>query len=283
MFIGIILALTLLFFVLLITGANYQFKQKIKAERIALLEKAKDLSQDTVSTASIIDLPPIVQQWLRNSGVLEQPKITNVYLKQNLQLKMKPEQSNWLSGIAEQYFTIEPPAFNWNISTQMNPLFKVVGRDQFENGKGEMLIKLFSLIPVANAKNHEKVDQASLQRYLAEIVWFPSAALSPYIEWTPLDDYSARATMEYTGTKGSGVFHFDEQGNFKKFTARRFQDASAAEPTEWIVHATKTERHHGIKIPVACEASWELESGTWTWLKLKITDIQFNVEGIPVD
>src|SRR5690606_8225496 len=99
---------------------------------------------------------PTVQKWLTNSGILGQRLIANVHLKQELQLKMKPEQTRWSSGTAEQYFTIEPPAFNWNINTEMNSVLSVVGRDKYEDGKGEMLIKLLSLIPVANAKNDEK-------------------------------------------------------------------------------------------------------------------------------
>jgi hypothetical protein len=84
--------------------------------------------------------------------------------------------------------------------------------------------------------------------------------------------------MEYKGTKGSGVFHFDKDGTFKKFVAMRYQDSNAAKPTEWTVIATKTEERNGIKIPVECKASWELETGKWTWLKLKITDIQYNLK-----
>jgi hypothetical protein len=164
----------------------------------------------------------------------------------------------------------------------MNPFLPVTGRDQFTNGHGEMTIQLFSLIPVAHAENDTKVNQATLQRYLAEIVWFPSAALSAYITWEALDAYSAKATMAYNGTSGSGVFHFDSAGNFKKFVALRYQDSDAIKPTEWTVTALKTEEHHGIKIPVTCEASWTLETGTWTWLQLNIRAIQYNLKAIPV-
>ena len=141
------------------------------------------------------------------------------------------------------------------LDTEMNSFLSVVGRDKFIDGKGEMTIKLLSLIPVANAKNEKKVNQATLQRYLAEIVWFPSASLSQYIKWETIDDYSARATMEYKGTKGSGEFHFDKNGNFKKFVAMRYQDSNDTEPTEWTVIATKIDERKGIKIPIECEAS----------------------------
>jgi hypothetical protein len=262
--------------------SSFNFKHKVKEERISLFENSHLKNQEIVTEKALLDLPPVVQKWLTNSGIIGKQWISNVHLIQELQLKMKPEQTSWNNGTAEQYFTIQPPAFNWNINTEMNSILSVAGRDKFEDGKGEMLIKLLSLIPVANAQNDEKVNQATSQRYLAEIVWFPSASLSQYIKWETIDHYSARATMEYKGTKGSGEFHFDKDGVFKKFVAMRYKDSDDTEPTEWTVLATKTEERKGIKIPVECEATWEMDSGKWTWLKLKITDIQYNVKEMPV-
>ena len=276
------IANVLILFATIIGYSNVNFKHKIKGEIKTLFASSQPISQEIISEKSLDDLPPIIQKWLLNSGVIGNPPISNVYLTQDLQLKLKPGQDHWNSGTAEQYFITEPPAFNWNIDTEMNAMLSVVGRDKFKDGKGEMLIKLLSLIPVANAKNDEKVNQATLQRYLAEIVWFPTASLSQYITWEPIDDYSARATMEYKGTKGSGEFHFDKDGNFEKFVAMRYQGSKDAQPTEWTVTATKTKKMNGITIPVECEASWELESGKWTWLKLKLTDIKYNVNEMPV-
>lgn len=262
--------------------SDFNFKHKIEGERISLFEDSQLKNQEMVTEKALLDLPPVVQKWLTNSGIIGKKLISNVHLVQELQLKLKTEQTSWNNGMAEQYFTIQPPAFTWNISTEMKSKLSVVGRDKFEDGKGEMIIKLLSIIPVANAKNDEKVNQATLQRYLAEIVWFPSASLSQYIEWETIDNYSARATMEYNGTKGSGEFHFDKDGNFEKFVAMRYQDRNAIKPTQWTVIATRTEERNGIKIPIECEASWELENGRWTWLKLKITDIKYNVKEMPV-
>ncbi|WP_340152923.1 DUF6544 family protein [uncultured Marivirga sp.] len=262
--------------------SSFNFKHKVNQERISLFENAEIQSQEIVTEKALADLPLIVQKWLTKSGIIGKKFISNVHLVQELQLKLKPEQANWNNGTAEQYFTVQPPAFNWNINAEMNSILRVVGRDEFVDGEGEMIIRLLSLIPVATAKNDEKIDQASLQRYLAEIVWFPSASLSQYIKWETIDDYSARATMEYKGTKGSGEFHFDRNGNFEKFVAMRYQDINDANPTEWSVRATKIEEKNGIKIPVECEASWKVENARWTWLKLKITDIQYNVKEMPV-
>ncbi len=50
------------------------------------------------------------------------------------------------------------------------------------NGKGNMLIKMMSTIPIGNSSG-EEMDQGAMMRFLAEIVWLPSAALNDYIQW----------------------------------------------------------------------------------------------------
>tara|TARA_R110000868_G_scaffold194178_2_gene439500 strand:- start:53 stop:1111 length:1059 start_codon:yes stop_codon:yes gene_type:complete len=264
----------------LIAYSTLSFKQIVYDETAKMFENSNALDENTFSEQTISNLPKIVQKRLFNSGTIGKEAVYNVYLEQDIQLLMNPEQKDWAKAKAKQYFTIEPPAFNWLVNLKMNPLINVVGRDKFEKGQGEMTIKLFSVFSIANAKNDEKVNQATLQRYLAEIVWFPSAALSPYITWEKIDDTSAKATLEFNKTKGSGVFHFDKQGNFKMFVAMRYKNIKDVEPTEWIVTATKTEIRNGIKIPVELKAAWKLDNANWTWLKLKIVDIKYNIHKI---
>jgi len=266
----------------LLAYLNNDFKNLIEQERVEIFEKSSKYDGTIFSSEDITGLPAIVQKWLNYSGIIGKPKISNVFLTQDLHLKFKPKQEKWNNGKAEQYFTIQPPAFNWSINTQMNPLLSVIGRDRFENGNAEMLIKLFSLIPVAHSKNDEKINQSALQRYLAELVWFPSASISNYLTWEEIDELSAKATLEYKGTKGSGIFYFNEMGQFEKFVTMRFKDSNDTGPIEWTVIANKTEERNGIRIPTECEATWTLESEQWTWLKLKIIHIEYNVKKMPV-
>ncbi|EAY25467.1 conserved hypothetical protein [Microscilla marina ATCC 23134] len=245
-----------------------------------MLRGSTNISQKVITEKDISSLPAVVQKWLVNVGVIGKKPVTSVRLTQDLQLKMTPEQSEWNNGVAEQYITVQPPAFNWSIKTRMG-VMGVVGRDKFENGQGEMIIKLMSLVSVADAKQNEKVDQATLQRYLAEIVWYPTASLSPYIVWEQIGDNAAKATMSVHKTKGTGVFYFDDHGNFLKFTAPRYKDLKDKEPKLWTVAAIKTEERNGVKIPVELKADWELDNGNWTWLKLKIKDIDYNVKETP--
>lgn len=274
---GTVLNIIIFASVFIAYSAN-RFEKMVNTETIQMLSELElnDPDNNIVSEQTILKLPLIVQKWLLNSGTVGKEVVKTVFVEQNLKMLMKPEQKEWYNAIATQYFTTSPPAFNWSVNLKMFPLMNVSGRDKFENGKGEMTIKLLSFIPVVNARDNNKINEATLQRYLAEIVWFPSAAISPYITWEGLDNFSANATLEYNGTKGSGIFYFDENGVFKKFTTMRYKDIKDTKPTKWTVTATKTEVRNGITIPVESELDWELDSGNWTWLKLKITNILYN-------
>ena len=83
--------------------------------------------------------------------------------------------------------------------------------------------------------------------------------------------------MSYLGTKGSGTFYFNKNGDFEKFEAMRYMDVEEnSEPKLWTVTTIKTEERNGIRIPVELNADWKLENGNWTWLKLKINEINYN-------
>lgn len=255
---------------------QFNFNNLVKVE--TELVKSIDHEKTEILTTDLISgLPHPVQNWLTYSGVVGKPFIRSVELDQDFKLKMKPEQEKWYNGKAKQFFNTEKSAFIWTIDLNMNPLISVKGRDLFYEGKGKMLIKVLSIIPVVDAKDNLKIDQGTLQRYLGETVWFPSAAVSPFISWEEIDQYSAKATMSFQGTSASGIFTYSDKGEFVKFSTMRYLGSDEkAELKEWIIEVEKTEIKDGIKIPTKCKATWKLEKMDWTWALIEVTDIKYN-------
>lgn len=267
----------ILLLLVVIAYFRYDFQRMTDGETQQLLSQATFQNAAVVTEDRIEHLPEPVQKWLKNSGLMGRPEISTVFLRQKALMKMKPEAKNWTEASAHQYFTVQKPAFVWTVNMQMMPLVSVAGRDKFENGKGEMLIKVLSALPVVNSKDNEKTDTGTLQRYLGEIVWFPSAALHPSISWEAIDRHSARATMEYGGTSGSGVFFFDESGRIKRYSAMRYMDSKeGAELKEWNIDVLESRAINGITVPVKLTATWKLDDGDWTWLQLEVTDIAYD-------
>lgn len=266
----------LILFISIASFGYHNFQNLVQQETKYLLSQNKTIEEKVINENDINDLPETVRQWLRNSGAIGRPFINVGKVTQEAEMQMKPDQKNWLSATAIQYTTIDNPAFIWTVNVKMNRLLNFQGRDKFANGKGEMLIKLNSLINVVNEQG-EKLDEGTLQRYLGEMVWFPSLALSPYITWEQLDDTSAKATMTYEGTTGSGTFYFNTNGDVTKFSALRYKgNEEGANRHEWIMNISEYKTFEGIKVPAVMSSTWKLDEGDWTWLKLEVKDIQYN-------
>ena len=266
--------------ILVVAGFSFSqvaFNKKVSNEIAQIFAQNTGLESTIVTTEQLAELPSPVAKWLQASGVVGKEEIHSVFLKQKAQMKMKPGQEKWNEATAEQYFALEKPAFVWKVSMNIPPFIKITGRDKFVDGKGEMQIKLFSLVNVVNEKGG-KMDEGTLQRYLGEIVWFPSVALSPFITWEAIDSLSAQATIKYKGTKGLGTFHFNENGDFIRYSALRYKDNEPdARRYEWVIDVKEHAVMNGVKIPVKMTATWKLDEGDWTWLELQIKEIRYNL------
>ncbi len=266
---------TIILMVCILGWFAFQFDRQIQHE-ISSIFKPSQENQKLLKEQDIRDLPRPVKNWLEQSGVIGNPMINYVHLKQEFSLLFKPGQKTWYQGEAEQYYNTHDPSFLWTIRMKMMNFIPIKGRDLFKDGKGEMLIKIASSFPVVNEMDNDKINQASLQRYLGEIVWFPTAAVSPYIVWEEIDHQSAKATMFWQGTSGTGTFHFHENGDIKKFSTLRFMGSDEnADLKEWIIEVEKTEEMNGIRIPTLCRATWILDEGDWTWAKIKVNSIDY--------
>lgn len=111
---------------------------------------------------------------------------------------------------AEQLLDVANPAFVKKTRVEAASMFNLVGKDKLVGGKREIQIKVFSLINVVKEGPGKKINEGAMHRFLAEICWFPAAALSPYIHWEQIAHNTAKAGMEVQG--GIGFRNFSVFG-----------------------------------------------------------------------
>lgn len=255
--------------------AIFNFNKMVKQEA-GILMSQHVTDKSVITKEAIVNLPPVIQKWLLTSGIAGKEKIEFIRLQQKGEIRTKPG-GKWMPFTATQYFTVNTPAFNWQTTVEMMPLITLNGRDKFENGKGEMLIKLLSLIKVADARNDTHVDASAMLRYLGETCWFPSAALENYMQWQTIDSLSAKATMHYNSTAASGIFQFNANGDLISFSGDRWYGSGKDATLEkWLIEIKEYKTFQGIRVPNKCEVTWKLKAGDFTWLKLEITNVEYN-------
>lgn len=271
---GVVAAVVVIYFIVVNIG-GMMFERKVKSEVKKLFAEFHINKPEIIRQEALAGLPEPVQKWLQRSQIIGKEKIFAVRLKQEGLFRTKKEGS-WMPFKAEQYYTTDPPGFIWYVTMRVVPFLTIKGRDMYYEGRGNMLIKLLSLIKVADASGPE-MDQGTLIRYLNEIMWFPTAALNDYIKWEPVNQTSARATMNYKGVTASAIYYFNEDGDLVNFMAERYMDVNGSFKKEkWSTPITGYGEFNGIRVPTEGQGVWKLDSGDFSYIRLKIIDIDYN-------
>lgn len=268
------LVIIVLSFFLVSTAGEAIFNQKVKKE-VADIFNDTENKKEIIGEKDLSGLPSPVQKWLETSGVVGKEKIETVRLKQKGFMRIK-EDGPWMPTEADQYYTVDKPGFIWHAKVKMAPLLYFAGRDKYDEGHGNMLIKLFSVITVANGTGPE-IDQGTLLRYLGEIVWFPTAALASYITWEEIDAHSAQATMSYGGVTASAIFKFNDQGEVIDYLCDRYMTVDDGYRLEkYSVPMEDYQELDGLRIPTRAVGMWKLQTGDFSYYKAEVTEIEYN-------
>jgi hypothetical protein len=259
---------------IVVAAAQARFQRESDAAALRLMAAAAPGSS-VVTRAELEPLPPPVRRWLEGSGIVGRERARLVRLEQRGWMRTAAGQP-WMPASAQQSFTVEPPGFVWNVRVTMKKVLPVVGRDSYLAGRGRMLIKAAGLVAFVDATG-AKIDQGTMLRYLAEMMWFPSAALASYVRWEAVDANSAKATMSYGGVTASATFTFDERGRMTGLTAMRYRgNGEDATLDRWAGEVTRWGERDGLTMPVEGTVSWKLADGDLPYYRWEITDLAIN-------
>jgi hypothetical protein len=206
-------------------------------------------------------LPPVVARYLRWALTPGQPLVRHATIRSAGDFLLAP--GRWSRFAATQQFTVSPPSFVWDATIYMMGVLPIRVRDSYAKGNGSMRGHLLGIVPVVNQRNTPEMAVATLQRFLAEAVWFPTALL-PRTEllWRPIDNTTARAIIMDHGRSVWVDFHFDRTGAITSITAKRYRDCHGTMLlTPWTVHVWAYAKVDGMMVPTHARAQWETSAG----------------------
>ena len=226
-------------------------------------------------------LPEPVQRYLANVLTEGQPYVRTVRLQQEGEFRLGDAMAPWKPLSATQHYTVDPPGFVWDARVAILPLVPVRVVDMYKAGKGTLRAKILSRVPVADAEPSPELNSGELMRYLAETVWFPTSLLpGEGVDWMPVDEHSAKATIDQRGATVSLVFHFNDRNEVERVYARnRPRDVGGTfEPTPWTGHFSNYQLRNGMLIPTDGEVEWNLPGGDLSYWRGHLEEIEHQLE-----
>jgi hypothetical protein len=216
-----------------------------------------------------------VQRYLTYTGVVGTPWIDTVYLEQAGRFRQGLDRP-WMPMTARERYTTDPPSFVWDARFKLAGLPVLRARDKYESGSGHMFGRVAGLFTVFDLRG-EELDQATMVRYLNEMIWFPTAFLGENLTWESLDDRSAQVTFEDHGRTVSAQMFFDSEGRLTDFSAMRYREIEGKFSLDpWSTPITGYGMRAGLNLPVRGQAVWNLPAGDLVYGELEITRIEYN-------
>ncbi|WNG45915.1 hypothetical protein F0U60_18705 [Archangium minus] len=249
-----------------------------QAEVAAELAKHPANSPGLITENDIAGLPPPVQRYFRASGFIGKPHTLNVRIHwSGMQLKRSSD-AGWMKLSCQQFNSVPEPMRIALMKGRMVGVIPFEGRDKYQDGQGNMLIKLMKLITVGDSRG-TYMDESALVTVLSETFMAPSFALQSYIKWQPVDEQSARAELTHNGITVGGTFHFNEADELVRFdTNDRWQDGKPPKKLPWSAHLEGYRVAQGILYPTRVSATWHGPAGDYTYVTGTIDSLEFNVK-----
>jgi hypothetical protein len=263
---------------LLLVLGSLQWRRSTDALRARLVGGAEAPSGPPFGQASLDTLPPPVARYLRFALVEGQPRVRTARLASQGEFRRSEGADAWIPFKAEQLFTAARPGFVWDARMRVAPGVAIRVVDAYVDGSGTMRAAVAGIVSVVDAPDTPVLAAGELMRWLAETPWLPTALLpGGCVQWTPLDDDSARATVEDGGLEVSADFRFGPEGEVREvFFAERPRDVDGTHvPTPWSGRFGAYEERSGMRIPGEGVVQWHLPGGELPYWRGRITAARY--------
>jgi len=244
-------------------------------ERSDMLQQSlqgEQILRDSIMT----HLPQAIQKYLRVSGHVGKPIPYNceIHWKESF-IKLKRD-AEWGELNIEQFNSVQPIG---RISFMEFDSMPVKGRDIYIGGYGEMKGKLFNLLTVVEGSGPE-ISQSAMIVAFAEFPIIPGYVFSKNVVWDTIDSVTVRATLQESGFSVTGLFHFDEEGLYKRFETndRFFHNEDGVNenfPYTTVIHSYQEQGD--LLIPHEMSAVWNLPNEDFEYFKGSLDRLEFNV------
>lgn len=232
-----------------------------------------------VTEADLAHLPPIVQQYLRFTGAVGQPRVANYRLHFHGALRNGPD-SAWMPMEVDQQSFVAPAERLFLVDARMFGL-PISAYHRYIGPSATFEVSVASLLKIVDARGPEMDRSETVTLFNDMVLLAPATLIDPAITWEQLDPLTVRATFTNAGNTIAAVLSFAENGaltNFVSDDRSRTLDGKTYEHVRWSTPVSGWRTVNGHRLPDG-EARWQLPTGEFAYGRFEVVDIAYNVAG----
>ena len=271
---GTIPNIILLVMIVLAMGSTF-FENNYQKDVARNLIDNRSPAVSILTKADIEILPVAVQQYVTYSGSVGKPKVTNMNMI--FQGEMRAKGKDYFTFRSEQYNFFTEPARLFFMKANMFGL-TVPGYHRYLEAKASMDIRLFGLISVATHKEGALNKAETVTLFNDMCLMAPATLIDKRIVWQEIDDRSTKATFTNRDISISAILYFNASHQLTNFISDDRTDVNESKQYRFSTPVSNYENFNGYNLPSYGETVWHYPDGEFTYGKFNLTDVHYNVE-----
>jgi len=255
---------------LVLNYGSYNFEKGYQKDVNENLKRTNALKTDLLTEADLQPLPEPVQRFLKYTDVLNKPKLKNIRIVFEGQMREKGK--DFFPFTCEQYNFFDEPTRLFFMKAKMKGII-VPGYHRYSDANALMDIRLFGFFTVVK-KEGKDMDQAETVTLFNDMCMMaPATLIDKRITWQAIDNNSAKAIFTNQGITISAILYFNEKGQLIDFISndRDINNIPFSTPV------SNYKNINGINIMTYGEAIWHYPDGKFVYGKFNLKEVEYNV------
>lgn len=260
--------------VALLSGGSFLFERQFKQDVEQHLKSTLIHENDLLTLDDLAPLPEPVQRYLMYSGAVNKPKVKNMRIV--FEGEMRQKGKDWFPFISRQYNFFDQPARLFFMKAKMFGI-TVPGYHRYTAGKASMDIRLFGMIPVSQHSG-PIMNLAETVTFFNDMCMFaPAALIDKRIQWEPIDKHSVLAHFTNGDITITATLYFNDIGQLTDFRSDDRRDVSDMKQYTFSTPVSNYQKTNNIILPHYGEAIWMYPEGAFVYGKFRLKEISYNV------
>jgi hypothetical protein len=261
-------------FILIIGYGSWRFENQYINDVAKGLKRTDKIKNTLLTEADIQSLPYLVQKYLKYTGVVNKPKVENI--KIIFDGEMRDKGKDWFTFTSEQHNFFDVPTRLFYMKGTIMKI-TVPGYHAYKNGKATMQIKLFGLIPIIDTKGRELDTTETVTLFNDMCIMAPASLIDKRIQWEEIDSTCVKAIFTNNGIRISALLYFNAKGQLINFVSDDRYAISDMKKYRFSTPLSDYQNINGVNLATHGETVWHYPDGDFIYGKFDLDSIEYNV------
>jgi hypothetical protein len=253
---------------------SIRFEKAFRADAKQQFRSNNNLPTSLLTDADLQPLPAPVQKYLHYAGVVNKPKVKNVRIVFDGEMRSKGR--DWFKFRSVQYNFFNEPTRLFFMKGKMFGVI-VPGYHHYIQKKAVMDIRLFGLFSMVKMEGEEMNRAETVTLFNDMCLMAPATLIDSRIKWEPIDVKKTKAIFTNGNISITAILYFNEQGQLINFTSNDRYDVNGK---QWIPFSTPVHEYknfNSYNLLYKGDAVWHYPEREFVYGKFILKEIEYNI------